>query len=203
MGSPGGFGGRTRTILSAIYRISFDFFVYQSPSVDLVFGPEGFDIDLGVVQVIGVIASVAREIVKREVRIDHKGEADEPTGIGLSVGKASGVGDVPFIWTTDQEAQRRRAAEMVGVLQPFADAGDIFGFWKAARKYGDPLADLALEFHRTLYGDSLSARVGVSKLELGKTGGDYRLSREDLGEIKGISRDWPDASTPGEHKSRH
>ena len=182
--SPGGFGGAIDTVFSLIHRYWFDFYVYRAPSFSFAIGDEGIDVEFDVVDLIGVAVSVVSEIVKREVRAEGKGEADDPIRVGLIVAKTGGVGDDSFGSSTEEATQRRRAAEMVGVLQPFADAGDIFGFWRAARKYGDPLADLALEFHRTLYGDSLAARVGVSKLELASTGGDYRLSAEELGELK-------------------
>ena len=78
MGSPGGFVGRTQTILSAIHRVSLDFFVYQRPSIGIVFGPEGFDIEFGAVHAIGVIASVASEIVERKVRVGNNDETDVP-----------------------------------------------------------------------------------------------------------------------------
>ena len=79
-GSPGVFGGRVQTILSAIHRVRYRTFVYQRPSVGIVFGDEGFDFVFGVVRAIGVVASVTREIIERRARVDDQGEADEPIG---------------------------------------------------------------------------------------------------------------------------
>ncbi len=78
IGSPGGFGGAIETILSTIHRVSFGFFVYKTPSVEITLGSEGLDIEFGVIHMIGVIASVASEIVERKVRVDNVGETDIP-----------------------------------------------------------------------------------------------------------------------------
>ena len=75
---PGVFGGGVQTILSAIHRVRYRTFVYQRPSVGIVFGGEGFDLVFGVVRAIGVFVSVVSETVEREVPVDDQNEADEP-----------------------------------------------------------------------------------------------------------------------------
>jgi hypothetical protein len=73
---------------------------------------------------------------------------------------------------------------MLEVLKPYKEAaGDIVGFWRTAAKFGDPLADLALDFHRILYGRTPATRVAISKLELAFTGGDRRLNPSALAEL--------------------
>ena len=77
-----------------------------------------------------------------------------------------------------------KANEMVDALTPYAESGDIEGFWKTAKQYGDPLADLALEFHGSLYGDTPGTRYAIGRLELWSTGSNYRLSPSDLLALK-------------------
>ena len=86
-GSPGVFGGRVQTILSAIHRVRYGTFVYQRPSVGIVFGDEGFDFVFGVVRAIGVFASVASETVEREVRFIAEGQTDGPMESGTGRGR--------------------------------------------------------------------------------------------------------------------
>ena len=87
--SPGVFGGRVQTILSAIHRVRYRTFVYQRPSVGIVFGDEGFDFVFGVVRAIGVFASVAREIIERRARIDDQGETGEPISLDPPIRRAA------------------------------------------------------------------------------------------------------------------
>ena len=87
--SPGVFGGRVQTILSAIHRVRYGTFVYQRPSVGVVFGDEGFDFVFGVVRAIGVVASVTREIIERRVRIDDQGETGEPISLDPPIRRAA------------------------------------------------------------------------------------------------------------------
>ena len=72
---------------------------------------------------------------------------------------------------------------MMEALRPFAESGDYIGIWETAKGYGDPLAQLALDFHGSLYGDTFATRVAISKLELAYSGGE-RLSPELLSALK-------------------
>ena len=107
--SPGVFGGRVQTILSAIHRVRYGTFVYQRPSVGIVFGGEGFDLVFGVVRALRVVASVAREITERRVRIDDPGEADEPIGDGHMGASSLIVGSEGLI-----DFIVRRSLELIG-----------------------------------------------------------------------------------------
>lgn len=73
--------------------------------------------------------------------------------------------------------------EMLDSLRPYVDAGDYVGFWEEARNFDDPLAELALGFHSSLYGATFGNRVAISKLELAFNGGN-RMSPVDLAELK-------------------
>ena len=77
--SPGGFGGAIDTVFSLIHRYWFDFYVYRAPSFSFAIGDEGIDVEFDVVDLIGVAVSVASEIVRRDVRFEGKGEADDPS----------------------------------------------------------------------------------------------------------------------------
>ncbi len=83
-----------------------------------------------------------------------------------------------------ERAQQERNDQMLDALRPFAVDGDIRGFWNTAKAFGDPLAELALDFHGSLYGDSAATRYAISKLELAFTGGDTRLSPNGLLQLK-------------------
>ena len=72
---------------------------------------------------------------------------------------------------------------MMKSLKPYYDTGNYIGFWKIAKKYGDPLADLALDFHASLYGEG-SSKIAISKLELAVSGGNSRLSPSALASLK-------------------
>ena len=84
---------------------------------------------------------------------------------------------------TPAELQERNT-KMLRALKPYVDKEDFIGFWKTAQRFGDPLAELALEFHASLYGGSLGTRYAISKLELAKTGGDTRLPPDELKKLK-------------------
>ena len=64
--SPGGFGARVETILSAIHRIHLGFFRYYAPTIMFVVG-DGirFDGIFDLVPMIGTFASVESETVER------------------------------------------------------------------------------------------------------------------------------------------
>ncbi len=83
-------------------------------------------------------------------------------------------------WATQAE----RNSEMMAALKPYVDEGDYIGFWETALHYGDPLAQLSLDLHGSLYGETFATRVAISKLELAYTGGNVRLSRTDLAALK-------------------
>ncbi len=102
IGSPGGFGGAVQTIYSFIHRYWFDFYVYKAPSFSFGLGDGGIDVEFDVVDVIGVFATVVSEIVKREVRVEGKGEADEPTDTTPPIARAAR--------RSHAEAAARRAA---------------------------------------------------------------------------------------------
>ena len=64
--SPGGFGARVETSLSAIHRIRLGFFRYYAPTIRLVIGDGGrFGGIFDLVPMIGTFASVESETVER------------------------------------------------------------------------------------------------------------------------------------------
>ncbi|WP_272644362.1 hypothetical protein [Marinomonas mediterranea] len=74
--------------------------------------------------------------------------------------------------------------DMMADLEPYVNSQDYMGFWNTASEYGDPLSKLAIGFHTSLYGDSWGNKVANSKLELAFTGGNYRLSVDQLKALK-------------------
>ena len=91
---------------------------------------------------------------------------------------------IPKPLTVKLTEQDKRNIAMMAELEPFYNSGDYIGFWNKAKEYDDPLAQLALDFHGSLYGNTLPTRIAVSKLELAYTGGDTRLPPDELAQLK-------------------
>ena len=168
--SPGVFGSRVQTILSAVHRVSLDFFFYQRPSVGIVFGDGGFDFIFGVVPAIGVVASVTSEIVERRVRVDESGETDEPMGDGFADGSPLIVGSNALI-----DFIEKKSLELIG---------------KELEEGFETQDEAALYLHDMLYGISreLNVEIGARIYQKELYGRWYFTPPNTDGLPRGVSR---------------